>query len=69
MKREIPTWAAAAVIVGLLLIAGFFLWQRTGQASGDTVVPKTFGSESSPYGSEGAPAGGGQVPQGTASGP
>lgn len=68
MKREIPIWAAAAVIVGLLLIAGFFLWQRAGQGSTDVVVPKTFGSESSPYGSEGAPSGG-TVPRGTASGP
>lgn len=68
MKREIPTWAAGAIIVGLVLIAVFFLWQRTGQARSDVVVPKTFGSESSPYGSEGAPAGG-QVPRGTASGP
>jgi hypothetical protein len=68
MKREIPAWAAAAIIVGLLLIAGFFVWQRAGQTTSDVVVPKTFGSESNPYGNEGAPTGG-NVPRGTASGP
>lgn len=68
MKREIPAWAAVAIIVGLILIAGFFLWQRTGGGTTDVVVPKTYGSESSPYGSEGAPSGG-NVPPGTASGP
>jgi hypothetical protein len=46
MKKEIPTWAAVALIVLVLALAGWWLWSGTGRSQSDTVVPKTFGSES-----------------------
>ncbi len=55
MKMEIPNWVAIVVIVVLVLLAGFWLWQGTSKSSSEVVVPKTFGSESDPYGSQGRP--------------
>ncbi len=46
MKKEIPTWAAVVLIVLALALAGWWLWSSTGRSQSDTVVPKTFGSES-----------------------
>ncbi|GBC93281.1 hypothetical protein HRbin15_01771 [bacterium HR15] len=46
MKREVPTWAAVALIVLALALAGWWLWSSAGRSShSEQVVPKTFGSE------------------------
>ncbi|GIV09587.1 MAG: hypothetical protein KatS3mg019_1678 [Fimbriimonadales bacterium] len=66
MKKEIPTWAVVAVIVVLLGLVGMWLYSGTSKSASDTVVEKTFGSESNPFGNQ-SPQG---TPQGTgASGP
>ena len=45
MKKEVPTWAAIVLIVLVLVLAGWWLWSRTGHSGSEQVVPKTFGSE------------------------
>lgn len=67
MKKEIPTWAVVVAIVVVLGLIGAWFYSSASKATGDTVVEKTFGSESNPFGNQVPPQG---APQGTgASGP
>lgn len=68
MKSEIPTWAAVAVIVLILAIAGYWLFTSATRPAPNPVVERTFGSESDPFGRQGGQTGGEQ-PGGGASAP
>jgi phosphate/sulfate permease len=49
MKKEVPIWAVIASAVVVLVVIGWFVWNRTAATYGEKVVPVPYNS-SNPYG-------------------
>ncbi|MCS6924174.1 MAG: hypothetical protein NZM10_07355 [Fimbriimonadales bacterium] len=57
MKKEVPTWAVVLAIAVVLALIGVWYFSSTSKSTSDTVVEKTFGSESDPFGTQARPQG------------